>query len=204
MPEFERWFGDNGDETRLLDHDLDSNSIVFEVWGYTGEFSEQIYNKFNCNLYVFEPISEFCEQLKGKFEKTEKVFVFNYGLSSSDCETEALIDKDNGENSTLLEREIITNANIQKITLKKVDNVLELNNIDYIDLFSLNIEGGEYSLLEYMVTSPIISRIKNIQIQFHDFVEYAHARRSAIQMTLRETHELTYNYDFVWENWTLK
>ena len=31
MPEFNRWFGDNGDQTRLLNHNLNSQSVVFEV-----------------------------------------------------------------------------------------------------------------------------------------------------------------------------
>ena len=46
--------------------------------------------------------------------------------------------------------------------------------------------------------------IANIQVQFHDFVLDAESRMKSIQADLRKTHELTYQYDFVWENWKLK
>lgn len=41
--------------------------------------------------------------------------------------------------------------------------------INKIDLFKINIEGAEYDLLECIILNGYILKIKNIQVQFHDF-----------------------------------
>lgn len=79
-----------------------------------------------------------------------------------------------------------------------------MNNIKHIDLIKINIEGGEYDLLEHLLDANFVEQIENLQIQFHDFVENASARMKKIQNRLEKTHYLTYHYPFVWDNWTLK
>lgn len=49
----------------------------------------------------------------------------------------------------------------------------------------------------------IIKNIKNLQIQFHNFVDSAEEKREAIRKQLSLTHKLTYDYYFIWENWEL-
>ena len=44
--EVARWFKDKGDQTLRLDFPLlDSNSIVFDVGGYAGDFANKIHQK---------------------------------------------------------------------------------------------------------------------------------------------------------------
>ena len=204
MPEFERWFRDDGDSTRLLKHDLNSDSVVFEVGGYLGNFTEKIHNKFDCRVCVFEPVKDFYTIINDKFKDNDKVSAFNCGLSGENTIVEMNIDKGNGENSTLFERDIIEDLETEKITLRRIDDIMVENNIKSIDLLNINIEGGEYDFLQYLVSSPVIYKVKNIQVQFHDFVEKAHTKRSILQAKLFNTHSPTYNYDFVWENWSLR
>jgi len=204
MPEFKRWFSDDGDTTRLLAHDLNKKSIVFEVGGYFGKFTDRIYSKFNCNVYVFEPVRSFYEKIEDRFRENNKVVVFNYGLSGKNTESVINIDNGNGENSTLYDRDIIENIKKEKIVLRKIEEVVSENNIEYIDLLNINIEGGEYDLLRHLTSSPAILKVKNIQVQFHDFIENAVPKRDAIRAKLFNTHTPTYNYDFVWENWKLR
>lgn len=68
----------------------------------------------------------------------------------------------------------------------------------------INIEGGEYQVIPALIDSGFIKNIRDIQVQFHDFIENAMAQRSEIRNRLKETHYLTYDYLFVWENWRLK
>jgi hypothetical protein len=58
--------------------------------------------------------------------------------------------------------------------------------------------------LEHLIETEWIKKIKNIQIQFHDFVPHAEKHMKAIQEQLKKTHFLTYQYPWVWENWELK
>ena len=68
----------------------------------------------------------------------------------------------------------------------------------------INIEGDEFPLLESMLENNLITYVTDIQVQFHQFIPNAVARRELIHKKLSETHKLTYNYEFVWENWQKK
>lgn len=50
----------------------------------------------------------------------------------------------------------------------------------------------------------MISRMKNIQIQFHPIAPDSRERMNAIQSILSRTHEVKWQYDFVWESWCIK
>ena len=93
----------------------------------------------------------------------------------------------------------------EKIVLKSIINFIKDNNIASIDLIKINIEGGEYEVLESLLEAGMISIFKNLQIQFHDFIiDNAEERMKNIQIQLSKTHEITYQYNFVWENWKIK
>ena len=72
---------DNGDYTKRLDYSLNSDSVVVDLGGYRGDFANNIYSKFNCNVYVFEPFKEFYDVIAGRFNSNEKIRAFNYGIS---------------------------------------------------------------------------------------------------------------------------
>jgi len=67
----------------------------------------------------------------------------------------------------------------------------------------INIEGGEYEVLYRLINSGYVKKCKNLQIQFHVFVKDCAIRREEIRSKLLETHHLTYDYPFTWENWEL-
>ena len=67
----------------------------------------------------------------------------------------------------------------------------------------LNIEGEEYKLLSDIVDNNLQTKIGNIQVQFHDFIEDIGRGRPYIHEKLWITHHLTYNFPFVWENWEI-
>jgi len=81
---------------------------------------------------------------------------------------------------------------------------MKKHEISIVHFMKINIEGGEYDLLEHLLESGFISSITNIQVQFHDFVPNAEVQMNKIQHELSKTHSLTYQYPFVWENWQKK
>jgi FkbM family methyltransferase len=192
------WFKVNGDETLRLDYDLNESSVVFDVGGYKGEFARDIFCKYQPFIFLFEPLIEFYEIAEKRFCKNTKISTYNFGLSDHTCKT--LIGKSDNASSTLavgLER--------TEIDLVSILDFISDNKIKKIDLIKLNIEGGEYHLLESVIRDVNIKMFKNIQVQFHDFViDNASERMKSIQYELSKTHYLTYQYEFVWENWRLK
>jgi FkbM family methyltransferase len=62
-----------------------------------------------------------------------------------------------------------------------------------VDLMKINIEGGEYELLEHMIRNGLVRRVRNISVQFHeDVIPDAAARMARIHAALARTHRLTY------------
>ena len=73
--------------------------------------------------------------------------------------------------------------------------------VQHIDLMKINIEGGEYELLEHMLDRSLVSRGDNIQVLCHDITPDSEARMDSILRRIAETHGPTYQYRLVWENW---
>jgi hypothetical protein len=71
-----------------------------------------------------------------------------------------------------------------------------------IALCKINIEGGEYELMNHILGSGLQVNVDNFQIQFHK-VEGYQERYDMIADRLSNTHSLTWRQPFVWENWRL-
>lgn len=192
-----KWFKIRGDENLRINYDLNEKSLVFDVGGYMGDFTYEINKKYNCNIYVFEPLPEFYKIIKERFKKSKNIKSFNFGLSRDDNKTSLFID----DNASSVYKK--TGAE-RIIYLKSISEFIKTKNIVCINLLKLNIEGGEFEILESLIELKLITKISNLQIQFHDFVPNAIKRRELIRKNLSLTHKLTYDYYFVWENWILK
>ncbi len=188
----------NGNEKLRYRYNLDEHSIVFDMGGYKGEWSSDIFSMYLSTVYVFEPVKSYYTDIKERFSKNPHIKVFQFGLSGKDAEIE--IGMDNDGSSTFNS----TSTNKELVKLKIAADFLNVHNIKTVDLIKINIEGGEYDLLEHLIESQLIQKFKNIQVQFHDFVPKAEERMKTIRKNLEKTHKVTYQSDFVWENWELK
>lgn len=194
--ELDEWFKIDGDLCHRLDYNLDNNSIVFDIGGYKGQWSANIFSKYCCNIHIFEPVNEFSSKIQNRFSKNNNVIVNNFGLSDKSEYCNILI---NNDSSSIFKSKNI--GKIEKIQLVDIIEYIDEKQISNIDLMKINIEGGEYDLLEHLIETNYILKINNIQIQFHNFIPNATERMKKIQEKLTNTHHLTYQYLFIWENW---
>ena len=195
--DWEKWFDDKGDETLRLDYQLDSNSIVVDAGGFEGKWAYDICEKYDPTIYVLEPIKEFFDKIKLKLELNSKVTILNYAISNNTCDATMSVD---GWGSTLFDSEANLLENVKCLDVKEF---LELYNITQIDLLKLNIEGSEYDVLEKLIELNFVPKIKNIQIQYHSYFASSIERRDAISEKLSATHNRTWNYEWIMENWKL-
>lgn len=195
--EKKRWVQDDGDHTLRLKYPLDNHSVVFDIGGYKGQWASDIFSMYRCNIKIFEPIPEYAEYIKKRFFQNDLIELIPAGLGESDKDATIYIQND---------RTSTFGKEGKKITIKVKDVCAAMDETKTfeIDLVKVNIEGGEYELLERLLNSGYIKRVKNLQVQFHTFVPEAKIRISEIRSRLSHTHKLTYKYDFVWENWELK
>jgi hypothetical protein len=71
-------------------------------------------------------------------------------------------------------------------------------------LTKINCEGGEYSILESLIESGEVRHHENLQVQFHTVAPDWLNRYKAIHEGLKQTHMLTYDAPFCWQNWELR
>jgi FkbM family methyltransferase len=195
--EHQRWVNDNGDQTHRVDYQLDQDSIIVDAGGYNGNWSETIREKFGSNIYILEPLHSYYLGILDRFKNIEKIKVYNYGLSSSEGETTINLDNDS---SSLFK----PGKGSESVYTKTMDSFMGESNLERIDLIKINIEGSEYDLLEDIIDKNLHTKIKNIQVQFHVFIPNCEEKRRKIRESLSKTHECTYNYDFIWENWRIR
>jgi FkbM family methyltransferase len=189
------WVRDKGDATLRLNYPLGPDSVVFDVGGFSGVFSEQIVSRYDAHVHVFEPVAEFASLIAEKFVENPKVRVHRFGLS------------DHNETAVMGIAGIASSAFLkggiqQQVAMRDIASFVSEHGITRIDLIKINIEGGEYILVPRMIETGVIKMCEHLQIQFHEWwTGDPHRERFRIQERLRATHELAYDYPFVWEGW---
>ena len=154
-------------------------------------------SKYNSKIYVFEPVSVFYERINGRFSRNENVKVYGFGLAGKTRKEAISLT---GDASSIFQK----STNSEEIQLTSISEWLESEKISQINLMKLNIEGGEYELLEHIINTGLIDKIDEIQVQFHPIEDKSEDRMFDIQNALSVTHEPTYQYKFIWENWKIK
>ncbi len=193
-----RWYQERGDETARLDYPLNQTSIVFDVGGYVGDYADEIYKKFGCRIYIFEPVPLFYDRCVKRFSGNSSIACFNYGLAARSGRLEINVHDESSSFKKEVDGSVKQQAELRSIT----EAVADLG-IEKIDLIKINIEGGEFDLLPAIIDSGLVKRIKYIQVQFHNFDANAADARSRIRSLLEKTHREMWNYEFVWESWEL-
>jgi FkbM family methyltransferase len=189
------WRRADGDKTLRLDYDLTEDSVVFDVGGYLGQWTSDIFSRYCCRVYCFEPVRRFAERIAARFSRNGKVRVFPFGLAAGD-RRERISQKADGSS-------VYRGWGGEEIELVQAARFIQQHQIKRIDLMKVNIEGAEYELIEHLLQTGVIRSIVDLQVQFHNFMPGAIDRVQKIRRQLAQTHSVTYQYDFVWENWRL-
>ena len=64
--QLQEWRQSGGDSIHRVNYDLSKDSLVFDIGGFKGEWSHTISKKYNCDIYIFEPVKTFFDQIKNK------------------------------------------------------------------------------------------------------------------------------------------
>ena len=196
--QMKKWFADRGDQNLRLNYpELTTDSIVFDLGGYLGDFTAAIIERYNCKAYIFEPHPEYFSKCTERFSSYKNVMVLNYGLADKNGE---FLLSNRSDGSSFINPNHSQKNGI-KCILRDFSSVLDELDITIIDLMKINIEGGEFPLMDHIISCGKQGIVKQYQIQFHNFVENAVDLRIQISRALSETHVRTWCYTFVWENW---
>ena len=192
------WIAAGNDRTLRLDYDLTESSQVFDLGGYERQWASDIYATYRCQVHVFEPVERFAARIERRFARNPAIHVHRFGLAGETKTIQLTVDAD--RSSAFVPGTTVA-SETEAVALVRAADFFESHGIGVVDLMKVNIEGGEYDLLEHLLDAGLVGRIRDIQVQFHDFVPDAPARMRAIQTRLSSSHKLTYQTEFVWENW---
>jgi hypothetical protein len=183
---------------------LDASSVVVDVGGYVGEAVQTIFNKFGSRIFIFEPVREYVERREARFKSGGgKVVVLPWGIGPRDENISFVVD---GDRSHVADGSGGGGGEVVRMrTLTPFFEMLEQRYAaTHVDLFHVNCEGCEFPVLEYLLRSPWITRIRKLLVQFHSFRDIdAVDRRCTLRALLARTHRLTWDRPFVWERWDL-
>jgi len=202
--EIDEWWAAEGDKTLRISYRLNSNSVVFDLGGYEGDYSNKIYSKYKSNIYVFEPLPKFSSLIKSKFENNEKIRVFDYGVGGKTEELELAISDDASYLVSPRSIENVDNLVIEKVKIKSFNDAYDETGVDNIDLLKINVEGAEYDIMQNIFDNNLTTKINNFQIQFHNINENSEKMLLDIRRKLSKTHSQDWCFNWVWENWSLK
>jgi len=199
--ELERFHKDNGKDLKFKYLKINEQSIVFDLGGYEGNFSSNLFSRSPCKIHIFEPVPEFAKNIKKRFKNNKNITCNPYGLCNNNEEKIINLLKDD---TSSYKNQKTNDSNCVKIKLKDIVEYIDQNAIENIDLMKINIEGGEYDILNHLINSQKIEHFKQLLIQFHDIEIDSIKKRNDIRESLKKTHKCKFSYKFVWELWVKK
>jgi FkbM family methyltransferase len=202
-PAFYKWLGAIS-ANRLLLHeaDIDANSIVLDAGAYTGEWAQEIMDRYNPTIHAFEPDPRNYKQLEKRALANSRLISYKFGLGDKN-ETVRMAMEHLGS-SIFSDTSGKTGVPWAEVEIKDIAETWRTLALDRVEFMKINIEGAEFPLLERMIETDLLKKVDCFLIQFHEWHPRAYSRRRKIRKAMSKTHRLVWDYHFVWEKWLLK
>lgn len=184
------------EESDRYEYPLTPESVVLDCGGYEGRFATGIHERYGCTAHVLEPVKRFYDQIVERFKDAPKIHVHHFGIANTTGQRTFHIK---GDMTGLF----ASGGESERVEVKSPEEVFAALGIESVALLKLNIEGGEFSVIESMIGSGLIANVKNLQVQWHDVAPKAAERYTVLQLALAKTHHLTFDADWVWQNWSI-
>lgn len=185
-----------GDDLLVNGFDLSTESTVIDFGGYLGDWSNTINCMYEPHLYIVEPVNHFCNHLQTRFQSFTNVQVFPFAIGTHSFKSDIAIAGDATSFFGLGER--------VPVIFEPFDLLHSAISSETIDLACINIEGGEYDLLEILISEGHILRFRTLLIQFHDLGVQSINLRADLEFRLSQSHLLKFDFPMVWQRWDRK
>lgn len=184
-----------------LNYPLTSVNFVVEIGGWRGEWASKIAELYDPYITILEPIREYYEVCRDRFDRNPKITVIHAGLGARYAKS--VISKMEEASSLFLDASTVEGEKFR--TLRDTESIELLDAGEAlrgpIDLLSLNCEGAEFLILPRLIDTGRIRDVVNVQIQFHRFVTGAGIHRDLIREKLALTHNESWCVPWGWESW---
>jgi FkbM family methyltransferase len=178
-----------------IDWPLTKDSVVFDIGGFNGEWTDKTSRMFDGEYHIYEPITSFYKKIVEYLGARKNIFVHNFAVGS--VERKVVLGIEGDSTSEYLYKPFPVKEECRQININSIIP-------DKVDVMAINCEGGEYDILPALIESGKISNVKYLQIQFHNFVPGAEEKHKQIFDDLSKTHNRIYSWEWVWEVWEIK
>jgi FkbM family methyltransferase len=193
------------DRDLLIDVDLPEGAVVLVVGAFEGEWAARILQRADAkgpaglSLHAFEPETRVAERLAETMRADARFHMHPYGLAGRDRVEVMTVD---GLGTSLFSDGTgPSEFGTLEVPLRDVAGVLASLDVTRVDLVKINIEGGEYEVLDRLHATGWLPRTGTLIIQFHEFAPGAYRGRRRNRRQLAETHRCTWCYPWVYERW---
>lgn len=181
-----------GDALTTVGLPVTSSSVVIDAGGYRGTWTDEMLCLYSPKVVVVEAHPGFSGSLEERYRNNDRVRVIHGALGGREGEID-IFDSADGTSAVRKSGEPIR---VRKVSIGSV-----MEDLDAVACMKINIEGGEYEVLDELIESGAIGKLGSLVVQFHDFFPDASARRASICARLEKTHRRVFDFPFVWERW---
>jgi FkbM family methyltransferase len=189
--------------------------IIFDVGANRGDYCTELVKNIKINdlqIWCFEPSKETFKNLQLTHSSKNNVFLNNIGFSDQNHEVPLYSNEPGAHIASLfpLERAFGMEeklSDFEMVSIKKIDDFLIENNIPYIDLLKLDIEGNELNALMGASKAMRAGKIKSIQFEFgscnidsrtyfRDFWSFLSPQYNLYRLLKDGLHHITYYSEY--------
>jgi FkbM family methyltransferase len=158
-------FGSNYGGYWIATEGLGPQSIVYSIGvGDDISFDLALIERFGCRVYAYDPTPRSIQWLKT--QNLPSGFHFSpFGIAAIDGVAEFLPPKNPDFISHSLLGAKDTELDTISLEVKTLPAVMELNNHSKIDLLKMDIEGGEYEVIDHLLEAGL--EIRQMCLEFH-------------------------------------
>ena len=165
---------------------------VLVLGGYTG-LSTAMYAKTAERVFSLEPVEQFRLQMEATLDRVANVDVLDFAADKSD----GTLSLSLGGDGTSAVRNV--GSTLIEVPSRDISAIIE--EFGPFELMEVNIEGGEYSVIERLAETDKAKSVDKILVQFHDVGPNSDMLRSSAHRQLSLSHMRVWSYEWVWELW---
>jgi FkbM family methyltransferase len=163
--------------------------------------SQWIESSPGVEVFAYEPVPEYFHELCKKFSG-QRVKVYNFGVSDKNefriFNVGDVFSTGNEWRAENLDGQVF--AQQIRVNFRSLEHAVD-SWPPFIDVLEINIEGGEYELLEIFAKAGILARVRQVFVQFHDVGPTTSEEIRKARQYLESTHVQVWSFEMVWESW---
>lgn len=190
----EAYVSAGGDQKFRYGSDCKRNGIILDVGAFEGEFA-----KFHADtadmVICFETNDVAVSALRKRFSNYDNIRIYDFGIGSKTFRGR-MVGEGPGAH--------IVFDDTADVIIRDVASVFEELNLNDVALMKVNIEGGEFDLIEALCDNGLIQNIQEIHIQAHDFADKYLNNYLSMHRRLSTHFHLIRSFPYVWDFWIRK